>query len=716
MSYKKFAFVVFSTLIAFHISGKGSDEVMRGFLERIDSGLSRKIEICIDPADSVSDYYRVMQNGNHPYIVAKNNISAAVGVNRYLRDYAGVCLGWNAMSWKMPDTLPPVTESVMARSGVSLRYYLNYCTHSYSMAFWDWSRWEREIDWMALHGINMPLVVPGSAALWRNVLLRLGYNEDEVSRFVAGPGFQAWWLMNNLEGWGGPNDRNFYERDQQLARQIVGRMKEFGMEPVVPGYSGMVPGDSGRKLGLSVKDPGLWCGFTRPAFLQPEDKDFDIIADIYYDEVQKIYGDVRYYSMDPFHEGGNTEGVDLCRAGRKILDAMKRHHSESRWVVQSWQENPRSEMIDSLPAGDLVILDLQSENVPGWLRRSGGYGGHDWIFCMLHNFGGNVGLYGKMQALIDNYYDKAVGERGLRGVGLTMEGIENNPVVYDLLCDIPWNRHKIDLDKWISDYITARYGGHDTLADSAWRILVKTIYNCPADSIQQGTHESVFCARPSDNPRQVSTWSSPTDYYDGEYIVRAARLLAGASDKLADNANFRYDLVDVTRQAVAERGRMVSRRIMDAVRRNDKVAYRMESQEFMRLIEQQDRLLGTISDFRLGRWLDWARSCGVSQEEKDRWEWNARVQITTWGPREASDKGGLHDYAHREWQGLLSDFYLPRWKMWFDARLASWDSGKLPEIDFYTIEEAWTIRHNHYSAEPTGDPVSVAIEVLKLIE
>ena len=33
--------------------------------------------------------------------------------------------------------------------------------HSYSMAYWDWERWEAEIDWMALQGINLPLAFTG---------------------------------------------------------------------------------------------------------------------------------------------------------------------------------------------------------------------------------------------------------------------------------------------------------------------------------------------------------------------------------------------------------------------------------------------------------------------------------------------------------------------------------------------------------------------------
>lgn len=57
------------------------------------------------------------------------------------------------------------------------------------MAFWDWDRWEKEIDWMALHGINIPLAVTGAEAVWYNVLDKLGYTKTEINEFISGPGF-----------------------------------------------------------------------------------------------------------------------------------------------------------------------------------------------------------------------------------------------------------------------------------------------------------------------------------------------------------------------------------------------------------------------------------------------------------------------------------------------------------------------------------------------
>lgn len=56
--------------------------------------------------------------------------------------------------------------------------------------------------------------------------------------------------MNNLEGWGGPNPDSWYTRQVALQKKILKRMREYGIEPVLPGYCGMVPPNAKEKLGI----------------------------------------------------------------------------------------------------------------------------------------------------------------------------------------------------------------------------------------------------------------------------------------------------------------------------------------------------------------------------------------------------------------------------------------------------------------------------------
>ena len=693
-----------------------------GLLERIDKGASRKF--VIERLKGEKDFFELDQKGNKVVVRGNNYVSIATGINWYLKYYAGINLSWNGMQADLPEVLPPVLKKERHETDLKLRYDFNYCTFSYSMAFWDWKRWEQEIDWMALHGINLPLAMVGTDVVWKNVLEELGYTREEINAFIAGPGFQAWWLMNNLEGWGGPNPDSWYERQEELQKRILKRMREYGIEPVLPGYSGMVPHNAKDRLGLNVADPGRWNGYPRPAFLQPTDPQFERIAALYYREMTRLYGKASYYSMDPFHEGGNTSGVDLEAAGKAIWKAMNQANPRAAWVVQAWGANPRPQMIRNLPAGDMVVLDLFSESRPQWgdpassWYRKEGFGQHDWLFCMLLNYGGNVGLHGKMAHLIEEFYkakDSSFGKT-LKGVGMTMEGIENNPVMYELLCELPWREQRFSKDEWLEGYLKARYGKSDSQVSQAWMLLSNTIYNCPAASTQQGTHESILCARPSWKAYQVSSWSEMSDYYDPADVIRAAGMMVEAAERFRGNNNFEYDLVDIVRQAVAEKGRLMYRVLVDAYKAGDRELFKLSSDRFLRLILMQDRLLATRPEFKVGRWLESARNLGSTEEEKDWYEWNARVQITIWGNRVAADDGGLHDYAHREWNGLLRDFYYLRWKTWLDEQLKSFEGGQPKAIDFYALEEPWTLKHNSYASEAEGNPVDIACEIYREIK
>lgn len=714
MKTKQFLLILLACL-CFPFAQLWSNPV-NGLLERIDPGASKKFIIQVKKGPS--DFFELDQKGDKVVIRGNNYVNIATGLNWYLKYYAGIHLSWNGMTAKLPESLPKVSTPVRKETNLSLRYDFNYCTYSYTMAFWDWKRWEKEIDWMALHGINLPLAVVGQECVWKNMLEKLGYTKEEINKFIAGPAFLAWWAMNNLEGWGGPNPDSWYTQQEALQKKILKRMREYGIEPVFPGYSGMVPHDANKKLGLNVTEPALWNGFTRPAFLLPTDSRFNEIASLYYKELEKLFGKANYYSMDPFHELEDAGSVDFDAAGKAVLKAMKDVNPKATWVIQGWTENPRPEMIKNLNNGDILILDLFSECRPMWgipsiWKREKGYEQHDWLFCMIENFGGNVGLHGRMDQLLNNFYLTKNNPLAahLKGIGLTMEGSENNPVMFELMCELPWRPEKFTKEEWLKDYLFARYGVRDEKITQAWSILADGIYNCPFGNNQQGPHESIFCGRPGLNNFQASSWSKMQNYYDPTSTEAAARLMLEVADKYKGNNNFEYDLVDIVRQSLSDRGRIVYNQTIADFKSFDKKSFAAHSQEFLNILLAQDRLLGTRSEFRVGRWIEQARNLGTTPEEKDLYEWNARVQITTWGNRVCANDGGLRDYAHKEWNGLLKDFYYKRWAAYWQTLQDVLDGKPMVELDYYAMEEPWTLAHNPYASQPEGDCVSVAKEV-----
>ncbi|MBP5418684.1 MAG: alpha-N-acetylglucosaminidase [Bacteroidales bacterium] len=724
-----------------------------GLLERIDKGASSKFAIQLQKSDI--DFFELDQKGDKVVVRGNTYVNIATGINWYLKYYAGINLTWNSMSAKLPNKLPVVAKKERHETNLALRYDFNYCTFSYSMAFWDWARWEKEIDWMALHGVNMPLAAVGHECVWRNMLLRLGYSKEDINSFIAGPAFLAWWEMNNLEGWGGPNPDSWYAQQEALQKSILKRMYEYGMSPVLPGYSGMVPSklDIGSRVASANADDNnsstaesaqssiaKWNGFDRPAVLMPDDPMFNKIADLFYEETTRLYGKAKYYSMDPFHEAKNLPAdLDFGKAGKVLMEAMKRVNKDAVWVIQGWTENPRPEMLAALKPGDLLILDLFSECRPMWgipslWKRDEGYGDHEWLFCMLENFGANVGLHGRMDQLLNNFYLTKTDSHAahIKGIGFTMEGSETNPVMYELMSELIWRPEKITKEEWISTYVKARYGADNDAIQKAWAILVEGIYNCPQGNNQQGPHESIFCSRPSLTSFQASSWSKMCNYYDPNSTMEAARLMLSVADNFKGNNNFEYDLIDICRQAIADRARIIYSHTVADFNCFNKKDFTTGYKEFLRLLLLQDELLSARSEFRVGRWIEMAKSLGNTQEEKNLYEWNARVQITTWGNRYCADTGKLRDYAHKEWNGLLKDYYYPRWVKYWSVLQDEMD-GKLPvmptgnsstkpddnpamNIDWYAMEEPWTLSHNIYAADSAGDPIEIAKRIFSQLQ
>ena len=105
----------------------------------------------------------------------------------------------------------------------------------------------------------------------------------------------------------------------------------------------------------------------------------------------------------------------------------------------------------------------------------------------------------------------------------------------------------------------------------------------------------------------------------------------------------------------------------------------------------------------------------MTDDEKRLYEWNARVQITTWGNRTCADDGGLRDYAHKEWNGILKDFYYKRWSEFWKTLQDVLDGKHEVKLDYYAMEEPWTLADNHYSSVAEGDCIDVAKDVFNRV-
>jgi len=158
------------------------------------------------------------------------------------------------------------------------------------------------------------------------------------------------------------------------------------------------------------------------------------------------------------------------------------------------------------------------------------------------------------------------------------------------------------------------------------------------------------------------------------------KLLLDAGPAARSNSAYQRDLVDTTRQALGNLGVILQKRMAIAYDDGDLTAFEKAADDFMTLGRRIDEFLGCRSEYMLGKWIDDARSWAGTNESAY-YESNARTIITTWGGRDSE----LTDYACRQWNGLIRDYYLPRWQMLIDAAAAELKGG--PKIDSAALEK-----------------------------
>ncbi len=599
------------------------------------------------------DVYEIDWVDDRLLLKGNNNISLATALGRYLKYDAKVNLTWCGGKVQMPDVLPKATR---IRQVIEQKYrvYMNYCTFNYTASWWDFDRWEQEIDFMALNGINMPLTIVGAEICWYETLLEFGFTDEEAREFLAGPAFLAWQWMGNIEGFGGPLPMSWIRKRAALGKRILERMLSLGMQPIQQGFAGVVP----RKLKEKYPDSRMqyqksWNGFAPTVQLDPLDPLFREMGLCFLRKQKEIFGAYGFYAADPFHEGKPpVEGSEYLKAvGAGIASLFQEFDPDYTWVMQAW--SIRKDIACSVPKDKLLVLDLAG----GSYKGRDGFWGYEFVAGNLHNFGGRIKLHGDLRRLAENAYEKLVKEGyNVVGTGLFMEGIEQNPVYYDLAFEMLTAPQGIDLQDWLQEYIVRRYGNCDEHAGKAWEILVKTVYAPGSNGVERG---SAICSRPAVNLKKTGPGPGFLFPYGRKRLYQALQCLLKAGYA---TDGYEFDVVDVLRQYLSDYAYELYTEVSRSFLNRETDRFDRLTAQYLELMDDMDRLLSLRPEYSFAKWMEDAGRWADTEEEKKLYEYNAASLVTLWG----SDVGSnLFDYAWREWSGLVSLFYKERWKQFF---------------------------------------------------
>lgn len=714
----KYCLLILSLLcLSLNVAAQKNDKIAaEAFVKRIVKNHAASFEInYIASAANGNDIFELESKNGKIVLSGNNNISIASALNHYLRNYANCLISWNGSNLKLPATLPKVPSKVSKTTPYKYRYYLNYCTFNYSMSWWDWERWQWEIDFMALNGINMPLAITGQNAVWSRVYKSLGFNDKDLETFFSGPAYFNWFYMGNIDVWGGPLPKSQILGHEALQKKILERERSFGMKPILPAFTGHVPPAFKDKFPKATLKKTNWTTFPSVYILDPNDELFTTIGRKFIEEQTKTFGTDHYYTADTFNENTppTNDSTYLSDVSKKVYQSMAMADPKATWIMQGWlfhhgakfwKPTQIKALLNAVPNDKMIILDLWSENHPVW-QRTEAYYGKPWIWNMLHNFGGNISLYGRMDEVAasptKSLKDPNAGK--MVGIGLTPEAIEQNPALYQLMLDNVWTDQPIDVSSWLKSYAKQRYGTRNENAEKAWDILHRTVYT---GGVLPGGPESMITGRPT--LAATTRGTRPKKNYNPSDLIPAWAALVKASSEL-NTEGFKYDLVDVTRQVLANYADTLQRQFAAAHQKNEMDKFNQIAQKFIIIMDDLDKLLATREDFLLGKWLADARRMGTTTAEANLYEKNARNLITLWGDRNAT----LNEYSCRQWSGLISDFYKPRWQKFFEYANQQHRAGK--NLDQKAFEESmkdwewrWVNQVKPFPTQPSGNSIDIS--------
>lgn len=409
-----------------------------------------------------------------------------------------------------------------------------------------------------------------------------------------------------------------------------------------------------------------------------------------------------------------------------------------------WTSDRIEAYLGSVEDSDMLILDLFSESHPQW-QRTNSYYGKPWIWCQLHNYGGNMGLYGQVENVTYNPV-QALGNSSstMVGMGLTMEGQEGNEVIYDILLDQAWSEAPLNSRDYFEKWVTSRYHSDSlpSAAYDAWDTLRTTVYNNTRIDQADSVMMSIFERLPNTTGLLGVTGSHGTiTTYDRGDLVSAWQALysaAGEHPTLWSSQAFTYDLVDISRQVMANAFTPLYTTFVHAANSSldsySEATATETGHQMIDLLTDLDALLSAsgIPHFNLPPWIAAARAWANpsrfidtsnmdASEVKDvakYYEYNARNQITLWGPT-----GQINSYASKHWGGLISTYDIPRWQLFIDYTMNSSTAsdGDNPELFDATMafEQAWQHEtwgeslEESYTAPPAGELHRVFARVVR---
>jgi alpha-N-acetylglucosaminidase len=760
----------------------GETSAVHDLINRVLEGKDHPFRLKLLPPVSSALHFK-LQDGKDDKIeiTASTASELSAGVGWYLRHYCNMTLGWPSGGGSriiVPDPWPKIgSNPVVKKRAVPWSYFMNVCTHSYSLVWYNEQDWEAFIDWLSLTGINMILALTGQEQVFYETFRHFGVEDLDIRSWFNGPAFLTWSRGQNEYGNNicGPLPKSWMEDQYGLQKNfILPRLRSLGIVGQLPGFQGNVPiqmKELFHNKNMTQQGATGWMNSLDPLFGK--------IADVYMQKLLDSFGTDHWYQLDGYFDGGTapwmakslTESYDYVDQeslplyhdeswflrGAAAYQGLNRTDPQAMWSYQGfsfigWHRPEQAEalkgFIDAVPKDHFVIIDMSYTGLGEWAKfNNASFFGAPFVWTALHNFGGTDGIKGDIRRL-NHFPFEILPTTSIAGIGGTPEGINQNPAYYEFLFESTFRDGPVEnVDDYLVHRSLKRYGLIPSDDDGP----TSSIINHLADTwtlLMQSLYSNDFSTQDPSGIGHLKPWTSGLFEDDRhtpkpmmcqvfrawEHMILAIQEASTASVDVhktlkENNEPFRYDLINLGREILAQLSTPAALNFTDATNQTDQNVLISSAEFYVNLLKDADTLVGTDQAFLLGPWLQSARKWGANQsddcysailESSDCahfYEWNARTQITTWNPtskHSPSIPGGPIDYAVKHWSGLIKDYYVRRANILLGRALKDQAAGQplnQTAVDrlFAAHAYAWTTSTNPYPQTVAEDAFEISI-------
>jgi len=603
-------------------------------------------------------------------------IDSAVCLNRYLEKF-GESFSIRDTERKQFPLLDPsqhaTKEYFNCSSKIKIRKAFNHDTYLGSITWFSWLRWERLLDWLALHGFNAPFIPHGHEYI-QNML----YKKFEIydPMFLSGAAFLPHQRTGKIKSFGGPLSDHWIAHQVELGRKIISRAIELDMKPILPTFSGLVPESiisSPYKNASTIQSQSfgsLSLSNSCNLFIKLDDPLFKQMFDSYL-EFQS-----HFFEYEPQFYHFNIE----------------ERHVVTDWSNDGPNDHLRETVNSLLPEESQFIV--QADDCP---KIYGLFENNDDIIFVVSSSSTDHGDSGILESAPVSTRTQTVQTRTIRAINVNenMKTIDEdfkinpfgfelelnldteNELTYDFVSFLAYSSDNEDHSRhFLENWVMARYNFAQDTTDQSQLMTIKLgkIFEA-LDLVEPDSQASILAQTPSLKiSRNLNHVNRPRD------IINAWKkwMEVEPHTSLLSNKNFKKDSITLTVSALESIFERSFISIQDNCRKTDMIKYNCDSfagdctNELISLVDRLVDILSLESSFILEGVIQSAKAQAMDTDEEILFEQTIKTSLVSNQLIESSKHVNNGLYAE------MIPMCSRRWKIFFDKmKLLGCSSGEL---------------------------------------